>query len=166
MFHLTLEKMTDKQPHNSETTTVSSEKIRAPPAVPSLILINLAVRQFSEVCKYLHQAEEETSVKRPHAPLPDTKGSVVGVGLSSHFLPLRLSGLVWFSPPTTSTQWDTFPVLREALTGLYSLGTYPPTFSLGVLCSKQSFLLLLFYFFPQFSRKLSFAAGEEVPQYK
>lgn len=94
MFHLTFEKMTDKQPHNSETTTVSSEKLRAPPAVPSLILINLAVRQFSEVCKYLHQAEEETSVKRPHAPLPDTKGVC---GRSRAEFPLSAFEAEWIS---------------------------------------------------------------------
>jgi len=102
----------------------------------------------------------------PRAPRQARRGSVVVVGLSYHSLPLGPSGLVQLSPPITSAHWDTFPVLRAALPGLYSLGNYLPTFSLGLLCSKQSSLLLLFYFFPQFSRKLSFAAGEGVPQYR
>lgn len=152
---------------------MSSEHLllHAPPTAPSPILINLAGKRFVAVGKHFHHAEEEISLKRHLAPLPGTKGVCgrsraeppssacmprsTNVVQPSH--PLHMLGHLPHPQSSTARATQSGHLCRQELC--------PPMFCLGVLCSKQSSLSLLFSFFPPFSRKLSFAAGEGVPHH-
>lgn len=149
-----------------DEATVSSEHLllHARPSLPSPIWINLTTKHILEAGKHLHH----TSVKRPHTPLPGMEGvcskrrtepppSACMTGWTHTVQPsYHLHKLGHLPHPHSIT--------RATQSGhLSRQGFCPRAFCLDVLCSKQSSLLLLFYFFPQFSGKLSFATG--VPHY-
>lgn len=153
---------------------MSSEHLilHALPAALSPILINLAWKYFLEVGKHFHHAEEETSLKTHHAPPPGMKGACGrsrAEPLPSAHVP-RWANVLQTSHPLHTLGQLPHPqssTARSTQSGhLCRQGLCPPMFCLGVLCSKPSSLSLLFSFFPSFSRKLSFAAGEGVPHHR